>query len=68
MIRSINNRTEAVIALREMGCKLSESKHREFLWNITWPDGEVCEVWSADLVQYAKYVADYLELHCIEVN
>ena len=68
MVRSINNRTEAFIALREMGCKLSESKSREFLWDITMPDGEDCEVWSADLVQYAKDVADYQELNCIEVN
>ena len=68
MIQPINNGTEAFLALQQMGCTLVPSKRREYLYEITMPDGEVCEVWSSDLVQYAKDVADYQELNCIEVN
>jgi len=50
------NPTQAFISLRDRGCDIQPSKTSEYADIVTLPNGQVFEVWSRDLVDFAQTV------------
>ena len=49
-------RTEAFVSLRDRGAKLEPSKTCEFTHIVTMPNGQVYEVWSSSIVDFAQTI------------
>lgn len=50
------NPTQAFVSLRDRGCDIQPSKTSEYIHIVALPNGQVFEVWSRDLVDFAQTV------------